>query len=63
MIEFMKDLAGVFDVIDFSKILMFIFIPIISVLVLVSIIKLGYSVKEFTNKVVDTVVKDFKSKK
>lgn len=63
MTEVTNELASVFDVIDFSKILMFIFIPIISVLALVSIIKLGYSVKEFTNKVVDTVVKDFKSKK
>lgn len=63
MTEVTNELASVFDVIDFSKIFMFIFIPIISVLVLVSIIKLGCSVKEFTKKAVDIVVKDFKSKK
>ena len=63
MTEVTNELASVFDVIYFSKIFMFIFIPIVSILVLVSIIKLGCSVKEFTKKAVDTVVKDFKSKK
>lgn len=63
MTEVTNELASVFDVIDFSKIFMFIFIPIVSILILVSIIKLGRSVKEFTKKAVDTVVKDFKSKK
>lgn len=63
MTEYMNDLPSVFNVIDFSKIFMFVFIPIISVLVLVSIIKIGCSVKEFTKKAVDIVVKDLKSKK
>ena len=63
MTEYMNELASVFDVIDFSKILMFVFIPIISVLVLISIIKIGCSVKEFTEKTVNIVVKDLKSKK
>lgn len=63
MTEVTNELASVFDVVDFSKIFMFVFIPIASILVLVSIIKLGCSVKEFTKKVVDIVVKDFKSKK
>ena len=63
MKEYMNELASVFDVIDFSKIFMFVFIPIIAALLLVAITKIGYNVKEFTEKVVDTVVQDFKSKK
>lgn len=63
MTEYMNDLPSVFDVIDFSKIFMFVFIPILAALVLISIIKIGYSVKEFTEKVVDIVVQDIKSKK
>ena len=63
MTEYMNELASVFDVIDFSKIFMFVFIPILATLVLVVIVKIGYSVKEFTEKVVDIVVQDFKSKK
>ena len=63
MTEYMNELASVFDVIDFSKIFMFVFIPILATLLLVAIAKIGYSVKEFTEKVVDIVVQDFKSKK
>lgn len=63
MTEYMNDLPSVFNVIDFSKIFMFIFILILAALVLISIIKIGYSVKEFTEKVVDIVVQDIKSKK
>ena len=63
MIGVTNELVSVFDAIDFSKILMFIFIPIISVLMLVAIIKISCSVKEFTEKVVNIVVKDFKSYK
>lgn len=63
MTEYMNELASVFDVIDFSKILMFVFIPILAALILVAIVKISCSVKEFTEKVVDIVVKDIKSKK
>lgn len=63
MTGFTNELVSVFDAIDFSKILMFVFIPIISVLMLVAIIKIGCSVKEFIEKVVNIVVKDFKSYK
>lgn len=63
MTEYMNELASVFDVIDFSKIFVFIFIPIMAALLLVAITKIGCSVKEFTEKVVDIVVQDFKSKK
>lgn len=63
MTEYMNDLPSVFDVIDFSKIFMFVFIPILATLALVAIVKIGYSVKEFTEKVVDIVVQDIKSKK
>ena len=63
MIEFINDLANTFDFIDFNKILMFIFMTFMSLLMLVAIIKIGCSVKDFTEKVVNIVVKDFKSYK
>ena len=63
MIEFIDDLVNYFDFIDFNKILMFIFMTFISLLMLVAIIKIGCSVKDFTEKVVNIVVKDFKSYK
>lgn len=63
MIEFINDLVNYFDFIDFNKILMFIFMTFISLLMLVAIIKIGCSVKDFTEKVVNIVVKDFKSYK
>ncbi len=63
MIEFIDDLFNYFDFIDFNKILMFIFMTFMSLLMLVAIIKIGCSVKDFTEKVVNIVVKDFKSYK
>ena len=63
MIEFIDDLVNYFDFIDFNKILMFIFMTFMSLLMLVAIIKIGCSVKYFTEKVVNIVVKDFKSYK
>lgn len=63
MIEFINDLVNYFDFIDFNKILMFIFMTVASILMLVAIIKIGCSVKDFTEKVVNTVLEDFKSHK
>ena len=63
MTEYTNELASVFDVIDFSKIFMFVFIPILAALILVAIVKIGCSAKEFVQKAVDIVVKDIKSKK
>ena len=63
MIEFINDLVNYFDFIDFNKILMFIFMTVASILMLVAIIKIGCSVKDFTEKVVNTVLEDFKSYK
>ena len=48
MTGYTNELASVFDVIDFSKIFMFVFIPILAALLLVAIVKIGYSVIEFT---------------
>ena len=61
MIDFINDLRNLFDFIDFNKILMFIFITFASLLMLVAIIKIGCSVKDFTDKVVNTVLADIKS--
>lgn len=63
MAGYTNELASVFDVIDFSKILMFVFIPILAALLLVAIAKIGYSAKEFVQKAVNIVAQDFKSKK
>lgn len=61
MIDFMNDLHNLFGFIDFNKILMFIFMTFISLLMIVSIIKIGSSLKDFTEKVVNTVLTDIKS--
>ena len=63
MIEFINDLVNLFDFIDFNKILMFIFMTFIALLMIVAIIKICCSTKDFTEKVVNIVVKDFKSYK
>ena len=63
MIGFMKDLSNLLDFINFNEVLTFIFLAFMSVLITVSIIKLIYSVKEFTEKAVIIVVEDLKSHK
>lgn len=63
MTELMKDLANLLDFINFNEILIFVFLAFMSVLITVSIIKLIYSVKEFTEKAVIIVVEDLKSHK
>ena len=63
MIGFINDIVNLFGFIDFPKVLMFIFMAFISLLMLVAIIKIGCSVKDFTDKVLNIVIKDFKSVK
>lgn len=61
MIDFINDLHNLFGFIDFDKILMFMLMTFASLLMLVAIVKIGSSLKDFTEKVVNTVLADIKS--
>lgn len=61
MIDFINDLVSLFNFIDFNKVLMFVFMTFMTLLMIVAIIKIGCSVKDFTDKVVNTVLADIKS--